>query len=89
MHRLKYNVTVKDIIKMRQLQNQNIQFLWCDEQVKDVQKLIDLMEHISEISMNSHTDSMSRDLLKQTKTEFVQTILEISENYRYVLPENV
>lgn len=80
--------TVKDMIKLRELQKQRIESLWCETQQEDIQRLIDLMENVASSAIGC-SNSMGMDLLRQAKKEFIETLLDQSERYRCVVPEKV
>lgn len=82
-------VIAKDLINLRDRNRQSILQLWCESQQEDVQTLIDLMEEVASTAMNA-SSPQGYEQLENAKTNFVETLLTMSERYRvvYTAPED-
>ena len=76
----------RDLIKLRDIQNKQMQNLWCEPQQKDFEELIRLMENVSSAALSccNGSGNMGQDLLRQAKQDFVEGLINKSENYRFL-----
>jgi hypothetical protein len=58
---------------------------FCEEQIKDINRLFEMIDDLVESAINSQTSPMAYQQLKQTKAEFIEEFLETALKYR--LPE--
>lgn len=80
---------VKDLVKLRDIQNRHIENLWCEQQQKDVQTLIDMMEAAALAGAQSTFNPMGMDMLKQAKKDFIEAVMEMNERYRCLGPSTL
>ena len=57
---------------------------WCQAQQKDMINILQQVEDIIEKAVNSHSSSMSYQILQQSKADFVEYFLDVASKYRRI-----
>jgi catabolite regulation protein CreA len=83
-------LNTRDLIKLRYIQDKQMQNLWCESQQKDIEEIIRLMENVASaaLSCSNVSGNMGQDLLKHAKQDFVEGLISAAENYRFFEQKN-
>lgn len=80
------DLSVKQFIELKQLQQSHhaVKEKWCEEQLKDIEKIVEMVNDIVINSISCMSSSQAYEQLEESKAVFMKTLIEMSENYRHI-----
>ena len=80
------NVNVKDFIILKKLEESKIQVKekWCEEQEKDVERIIEMIDDLIVTAISSNSSSHGYMQLQEARSAFLKEFIDISAKYRHI-----
>ena len=80
------NINVKDFIRLKKLEESKIQVKekWCEEQEKDVERMIEMIDDLIITAISSTSSSQGYTLLQEARSTFLKEFMDVSAKYRHI-----
>jgi hypothetical protein len=79
------NALAKSAMKLKMVQDKpHVQEQWCVGHQKDMERIFEMVDNLIDQAVASNNSPMAYQLLQQTKTQFIDDLLEIADSYRKI-----